>query len=95
MELFDGDRNSYEHYIQWYSTIMGVIIWDLKHSVLTFLERGNNICIKLIITCVCSTYLHKVIPGFLHCFLMEEEFLSSALKIQAEEYKTRKVWEQG
>ena len=88
MELFDGERNSYEHHLQWNCTRMDTILWDLKHSVLPFfLERESNILIYKINyhTLVYGTYLRKVIPGFLHCFLMEEEFLSSALKIQTEE----------
>ena len=81
MELFYGERNSHE--LQWNSTSMNTILWDLKHSVLAFFGKGEVIFMKLIL--VYTTYLHKVIPGFFHCFLMEEEFLSSALKIQTEE----------
>ena len=92
MELFGGERNSYEHQLQWYSTSTYHFTGP-KTQCPRFLEReSNTFFIKIAVinalyyhTPVCSTYLHEVIPGFLHCFLMEEEFLSSALKIQTEE----------
>ena len=62
----------------------GHYLMGLKTVCLLFGKGEGYTFIISTYLCI-QSYLHKVIPGFLHCFLMEEEFLSSALKIQTEE----------
>ena len=75
MELFDGEGNSYEHQLQWYSTTLpcrGTISWNLKLGVLvgkmSFILGRQKIYV--IITYLCAVHTYKVIPGFLQ-FCME------------------------